>query len=422
MSLFELVLAKPEALDEELSLFYVPRETSIGRKYFEALVDAQLLTILNQNRVHNFPGSAFDRYTISEQLNHCIEAIHRYAPGIIALRAEPQMSQDHLNRLHYYFEILRGTVLDPPEFWLCAPLYVQTALKQLNLLIHRFEDYERSEQRLRDGLPPKAHMILGFEERPRYPLADEDYLQCTKQLTFGAWYLAYCEVGKPLWDVFQDKDDVIKEADIRPLHYYSAEGHIEFGASMGDEEHQKLMAPFWQWWDENDAKLSRLGFTKGDPKNAIGIIPVADLDRTRGRLQGLSENEIRSLIGGYQFMSRVVCHPDEDSRQEVAAAFRERIPKRLAKRPELARRVNALYQFCVTGEGGGSWVVDLRREPTAYVAPGNVDKPDIKVTMTAADLLELAYGGISTQMAIVRGKLRFEGPLRLALEVRQILG
>lgn len=421
MSFFELVLAKPEALDEELSLYYRPRDTSIGRKYFDALVEGQSLTILNQNRLHNFPGGPFDRYTISEQLNQCIDAINQYAPGIITLRAESQMSQDHLNRLHYYFEILRGTVLDPPEFWLRAPAYVQAALKQLNLLIHRFEDYERSEQRLREGLPPKAHMVLGFEERPRYRLADEDYLHCTKQLTFGAWYLAYCEVGKPLWDVFQDRDDVIKEADIRPLHYYSAEGHIEFGATMSDEEHARLMAPFWKWWDENAAKLSRLGFEKGDPKNAIGIIPVADLDRTRGRAAGLSENEIRELIGGYQFMSRVVCHADEARSGDAARAFQERIPKRLAKRPEIARRVNALYQFRLIGEGGGNWVVDLRG-PSAHVAPGRVEKPDIEVTMSTTDFMDLAQGAVSTQMAIVRNKLRFDGPMRLALEVRQILG
>lgn len=422
MSLFELVLAKPDCLDEELSLFYKPRETSIGRKYFDALVEGQSLTILNQNRLHNFPGSSFDRHSIPEQLNQCIDAINGYAPGIITLRAAAQMTQDHLNRLHYYFEILRGTVLNPPEFWLRAPVHVQAALKQLNLLIHRFEDFERSEQRLREGLPPKAHMVLGFEERPRYRLADEDYLQCTKQLRFGAWYLAYCEVGKPLWDVFQDKDDVIKDADIRPLHYYSAEGHIEFGASMPDDEHERLMAPFWRWWDENEAKLANLGFKKGDPKNAIGMIPVADLDRDRGRLQGLSENEIRSLIGGYQFMSRVVCHGDQSPRSEAANAFQVRIPKRLAKRPEIARRVNALYQFCLTGDGGGSWVVDLRKEPTPHIAPGTVEKPDIKVTMTTDDFMELARGAISTQMAIVRGKLQFDGPMRLALEVRQMLG
>lgn len=421
MSVIEFVLAKPDCLEEELSLFYAPRDTSIGKKYFNALVEGQRLTILNQNRLHNFPGGPFNRYSISEQLNQCIEAINSYVPGLIQLRAEPEMSQERLNRLHYYFEILRGAVLAPPEFWTRAPLYVQAALKQFNLLIHRFEDYERSEQRSSSGLPPKAHMVLGFEERPRQRLADEDYLHCTKKLSFGAWYLAYCETGKPLWDVFQDKDDIIKDADIRPLHYYSAEGHLEFGASMTDDEHEKLMAPFWAWWEQNEAKLRRLGFEKGNPKNAIGMIPVADLDRQRGAVAGKSEDEIRELIGRYQYMARVVCH-GATAQSEVAKLFQEQIPKRLAKRPELAWRVNARYQFCVTGETGGDWVVDLTRGQNAYVGPGSVADADITVTMTEQDLMELARGSVSTQMAIVRRKLRFEGPMRLALEVRQILG
>jgi hypothetical protein len=300
-------------------------------------------------------------------------------------------------------------------------MYVQAALKQFNLLIHRFEDYERSEQRSRNGLPPKAHMVLGFEERPRYPLADDDYLQCTKQLTFGAWYLAYCETGKPLWDVFQDKDEIIKEVDIRPLHYYSAEGHVEFGATMTDQEHETLMAPFWAWWEQNEAKLRRLGFEKGNPKNAIGMIPVADLDRQRGAVAGKSEDEIRELIGRYQYMSRVVCH-GASAQSEAARVFQERVPKRLAKRPELAWRINARYQFCVTGETGGNWVVDLTSGQTPYVGPGSLANPDIKVTMSEQDFMDLARGVVSTQMAIVQRKLQFEGPMRLALEVRQILG
>jgi hypothetical protein len=421
MAVIEFVLAKPEDLDRELALFFALRNTPIAHKYFAALVEAQMLTIKSPDRIHNFPNTRFDRHTISDQINQCVDAINRYAPGLMPLRAEPQMSQERLNRLHHYFEVLRGPVEGPREFYLRAPASVQAALRQLNLLIHRFEDYERNEKRLREGRPPEASIYVTFEQRERYPLAEGDYAHFTKRKTFGGWYINYCEVGKPIWDVYQDADDVVGDANVRPLRFYSAESVVEFGPTTTETEHELMLAKFGAWWDEHAVMLSRLGFSKGDPANAVGAIPVADLDRGRGAVEGKSEEEIRELIGAHQYISRVVCH-DVRERSEAARILEERLPKRLSERPELAWRIKASYQIRLTGEGGGTWSVDLSRGPGGYIGRGAMENPSIKVDMTVADFIELARGAVSPQMAIVQGKLRFEGPARLALELRQMVG
>ena len=39
--------------------------------------------------------------------------------------------------------------------------------------------------------------------------------------------------------------------------------------------------------------------------------------------------------------------------------FNEKVPAAIAKDPAKARELNAIYQFKISGEGGGEWTVDL---------------------------------------------------------------
>jgi hypothetical protein len=57
-----------------------------------------------------------------------------------------------------------------------------------------------------------------------------------------------------------------------------------------------------EWWDRNDNYLKALGFTKGDPKNAIGNIPVAMLETY------LSKEEIIYNLIEFNKMDRVELH------------------------------------------------------------------------------------------------------------------
>jgi hypothetical protein len=54
-----------------------------------------------------------------------------------------------------------------------------------------------------------------------------------------------------------------------------------------------------QWWDQNNNYLTALGFTKDDPKNAIGNIPVAMLETNK------DQKEIIYNLCEYNKMKRV---------------------------------------------------------------------------------------------------------------------
>ncbi len=110
-------------------------------------------------------------------------------------------------------------------------------------------------------------------------------------------------------------------------------------------------------------------------------------------------------------MSELTC-------QEV---FEKHIPERLAAKPEVVQQINNAYQFEITGDGGGSWVVDLTKTAD-FVSAGSIDEPGVTVTMTAKDFVALVEGKLNGQMAFMSGKLKIKGDMSLALKLQQILG
>ncbi|MCC7382227.1 MAG: SCP2 sterol-binding domain-containing protein [Deltaproteobacteria bacterium] len=101
--------------------------------------------------------------------------------------------------------------------------------------------------------------------------------------------------------------------------------------------------------------------------------------------------------------------------------FEEKIATRLTNNPSVAEKINASYQFELTGDGGGSWAVDLTKKAD-FVVPGTIENPKVTITMTAKDFVDLVEGRLNGQMAFMTGKLKLKGDMSLALKLQQILG
>lgn len=308
--MIELILGTKGNRARTLSLFFRPLKTEIAREYLLALkvYSGAHDAILEPDRTYNFPGDRRGRAWIAGRLNSCIDVINDYSPGLIRHRAKPRMDQELMNELHHYFERYRGSVIEPAEFFVNAPHEVQNALHEMNILIHRYEDVCRNEADRRLGRRSSPRIVATFKAFRRSSLEDQDFKHFTKQEVFGRWYIDYCELGKPLWDVFQDKDEIVGDENIRPLRYFSANALVHFGKTTSKSQVSRQLREFNRWWDEKEEFLSRLGFTKNDPKNSLGNIPVADLCRNRGAIKGLSQVETVKLIGKFPIIKGVVVH------------------------------------------------------------------------------------------------------------------
>ncbi len=104
----------------------------------------------------------------------------------------------------------------------------------------------------------------------------------------------------------------------------------------------------------------------------------------------------------------------------VKDVFEKHIPARLQAKPDVVGKINSIYQFQISGPGGGAWTVDCT-QPGGKVGPGT--SPGAKCTVAAAeqDFLAIVNGKLNPQMAFMSGKLRIQGDVGLAMKLQQIL-
>jgi putative sterol carrier protein len=84
--------------------------------------------------------------------------------------------------------------------------------------------------------------------------------------------------------------------------------------------------------------------------------------------------------------------------------------------PNAAKNVNALFQFDITGQGGGNWNV-LVKEGTCQVSEGKAAAPTVTLTMSAETWLAMVNKQINGMQAFMSGKLKVSGDIMLAQRI-----
>ena len=104
----------------------------------------------------------------------------------------------------------------------------------------------------------------------------------------------------------------------------------------------------------------------------------------------------------------------------VKDVFEKHIPAKFQAKPDVVQKINAVYQFNITGPGGGTWSVDCT-QPGGRIQPGSAATPKCTVAAVDQDFLAIVNGKLNAQMAFMSGKIRIQGDMGLALKLQQIL-
>ncbi len=86
----------------------------------------------------------------------------------------------------------------------------------------------------------------------------------------------------------------------------------------------------------------------------------------------------------------------------------ERMPA--AFRADKAAGVDVVFQFRISGPGGGEWHVVVK-DGTCEVKEGAHGKPTTTIAMASEDFLSLIGGRLNAMAAFTSGKLKVEGDL-----------
>ena len=85
-----------------------------------------------------------------------------------------------------------------------------------------------------------------------------------------------------------------------------------------------------------------------------------------------------------------------------------------------AKGVKAVYQFELSGDGGGTYHVTID-DGTMTVTEGPSEKPSTTLKMTSADYVDMVNGKLSGTMAFMKGKLKVSGNVMLAQKMQAFL-
>jgi putative sterol carrier protein len=84
---------------------------------------------------------------------------------------------------------------------------------------------------------------------------------------------------------------------------------------------------------------------------------------------------------------------------------------------EAAQGIGAVYKFVLAGDGGGTWVMNLKDAPGVTEGDGDAQ---CTIKMAASDYVDMVEGKANGQQLFFSGKLKIEGDMGLAMKLQKL--
>jgi putative sterol carrier protein len=96
------------------------------------------------------------------------------------------------------------------------------------------------------------------------------------------------------------------------------------------------------------------------------------------------------------------------------------VPEAIKKFPDKAKEVNAIYCFKITGDGGGTWTLNLTSDPPTCVQ-GDTGNGQCTVEVAHDDFKSMFTDPQVGMQLYFQGKLKVTGDPMLATKLQQFL-
>ena len=104
---------------------------------------------------------------------------------------------------------------------------------------------------------------------------------------------------------------------------------------------------------------------------------------------------------------------------ETASELFERMPGNF--KPEVAGDLDAVIQFDLTGDGGGTWAATIAHGK-CQVVESPADDPTLTLTMDANEYMAMCRGELNAVTAFMTRKIKVKGDVGLAMKLQSLFG
>jgi putative sterol carrier protein len=105
---------------------------------------------------------------------------------------------------------------------------------------------------------------------------------------------------------------------------------------------------------------------------------------------------------------------------DAKTMFDQKIPQTISNDPAKAKGIGAVFLFKITGDGGGTWTVNLKDD--LGVKAGEAGGADCTIECSHEDWKKLTDNPSSAMQLYFQGKLKVSGNAMLATKLQQVIG
>lgn len=250
---------------QDLDLQFRVLDNPLAQLWVERMSQRNQYRLDDPERFYGFCSREQEEQIALEKINACIDQIRIRYPDIDRGPVTACEDQDSLNYWHHVFETHHG-FLDQED----RSNPMTAVLSDLNVAVHRCESVARGN---------RPRFVCTWYGIPKTKTLTPDMMQHygTLNPAFGTVCLNYCEIGKTLEDLTQDRDNYITDEAFRPFQHYSADFNVRMHEETLSYLSDKVLR-MRQYFQQYREFFFEHGYTAFDDPRLLPLrFPVAEL-------------------------------------------------------------------------------------------------------------------------------------------------
>lgn len=262
----------------EISLTYQVFDNEHSKLWLQSISDfvSSNKPLIDNDRIYNFKDYELELKLQLDNCNSTIELLNnKYKLNIPNIRLEKL--QEDVNFVHTFF-VDSDRRKDDDLLW-----------SKLNDFLHGLEIIQRGKNKKLQG-----QVFCSFIDSVKYDIPDDSYQYFTTKKNYGYCYANYPHVGRHILEMFNAKDTEAHDDHVLPMNKIAGDFYLWFGNTTSWMYDLKRRFDIKRWFKQNHIdKIVNKRW--GDPKLAIGWLPVAKLNQHVDKEQLIGICQIKQI-------------------------------------------------------------------------------------------------------------------------------